>query len=197
MRSMKVVALGALALISFAGCLQGQPRLYRVALDETPVRTVNTPTCFRNSELPANRNNIVEQNYRSEDEWVIWNGVDQTEYLDLGSQAWKLGDAPEILVTDLIQGMDKAFSAARNVQSPISDQYIELRQTTVAVRFNDYSAAPTGTVSLTSQYACTKARGECPQGTAVANDAASCTASLNFVARRIDVQQSTAYKNDP
>lgn len=197
MRSMKLVVLGALSLLSLAGCLQGQPRLYRVALDETPVRTVNTPTCFRNSELPAGRNNTSEQNYRSEDEWVIWSGVDQTEYLDLGTQAWTLGDAPVIRVSDLIEGTDKTFNASRNVQTPVSDQYIELRQTTVSAKFDDYSAVPVGTIALNSQFACTKARGECPTGQNLANDAASCSANLKFVARRIDVQQLTAYNNNP
>ncbi len=197
MRSMKLAALGALSLISLAGCLQGQPRLYRVALDETPVLTVNTPTCFRNSELPQGRNNTTEQNYRSEDEWVIWNGVDQTEYLDLGTQAWTLGNAPTIRVTDLIEGTNKVFNASRNVQTPVSDQYLELRQTTVSATFDDYSAVPVGTVSLNAQFACTKVRGDCPTGLNLAQDAASCTANLKFVARRIDVQQLTAYNNNP
>ena len=117
MRSMKLVAVGAISLISFAGCLQGQPRIYRVAVDETPVRTISVPSCFRNNNLPTGRGNFSEQFYRSEDEWVIWNGVDQTEYLDLGKQQWKLGDAPTIDVTDLIEGTDKTFSALRNVSA--------------------------------------------------------------------------------
>ena len=194
---MKLVALGALSLLSLVGCVQGQPRLYRVALDETPVRTVNTPTCFRNSELPSNRNNTTEQNYRSEDEWVIWSGTEQTEYLDLGNQSWTLGDAPTIIVSDLIEGTDKTFNASRNVQTPKTDQFLELRQTTVSVKFNDFSAVPIGTVSLNSQFASQKVRGDCPTGMNLATDAASCTANLNFVARRIDVQQLTAYNNNP
>jgi hypothetical protein len=197
MRSMKLVALGALSLLSFAGCLQGQPRLYRVAVDATPVRTIAVPSCFRNNNLPAGRGNITEQNYRSEDEWVIWNGTDQTEYLDLGTQTFNLGDAPTIRVSDLIEGTDKTFSALRNEQKPIADQYTEARQTQVSVKFNDYSAVPTGTIALNAQYACIKGRADCPVGDASPQDAASCSSSLNFVARRIDVQQMTAYNNNP
>ena len=197
MRSMKLVALGALSLLSLAGCLQGQPRLYRVAVDATPVRTIAVPSCFRNNNLPAGRGNITEQNYRSEDEWVIWNGTDQTEYLDLGRQTFNLGDSPTISVTDLIEGTDKTFSALRNVQKPIADQYTEARQTQVSVKFNDYSAVPTGTISLNSQYACIKGRADCPVGDQSPLDAASCTSSLNFTARRIDVQQLTVYNNNP
>ena len=88
MRSMKFVALGALSLLTLVGCNQGQPRLYRVAIDATPIRTISSPSCFRNNNLPAGRGNRTEQNYRQEDEWVIWSGVDQTEYLDLGTQSF-------------------------------------------------------------------------------------------------------------
>ncbi len=197
MRSMKLVALGALSLLALVGCNQGQPRIYRVAVDATPVRTIAVPSCFRNNNLPAGRGNITEQNYRSEDEWVIWNGIDQTEYLDLGTQVFKLGDAPTININDVIEGTDKTFSALRNVQKPIQDFYTEARQTQISVKFNDYSFAPVGTIALNSQYACIKGRNDCPVGDASPEDAASCSSQLNFVARRIDVTQTTVYTNNP
>lgn len=202
MRSMKLAALGALALLSLVGCSQGQPRLYRVAIDETPVRTIAVPSCFRNNNLPSGRGNFAESNFRSEEDWVIWNGIDQVEYLDLGSQVRKIGDAPEIRINDLIEGTDKTFKASRNEQTPISDQWTEVRQTQVTVKFNDYSAVPSGVITLTAQYACLKNRNDCP-GTGntpsdlAPPDGASCNADLAFVARRIDVQQLTAYNNNP
>lgn len=197
MRSMKLVALTALAGLGLLGCNGGQPRIYRVAIDETPIRTIAVPSCFRNNNLPAGRGNITEQNYRVENEWVIWTGVEQTEYLDLGTQVYKLGDAPDIRVNDLIEGTDKTFSALRNEQKPIGDQYTEARQTQISVKFDDYSFAPKGTISLNSQYACIKGRADCPVGDASPPDAASCSSALNFVARRIDAQQITAYNNNP
>ena len=197
MRSIKLVALGALSLLSLVGCLQGQPRIYRVAVDKTPVRTIAVPSCFRNNNLPAGRGNITEQNYRSEEEWVIWNGADQTEYLDIGTQTYNLGDAPTIRISDVIEGSEKTFSALRNEQKPIADQYTEARQTQISVKFNDYSAVPVGTIALNAQYACIKGRSDCPVGDASPQDAASCSSSLNFVARKIDVQQLTAYTNNP
>ena len=197
MRSMKLVALGAISLLSLLGCNQGQPRIYRVAVDVTPVRTIAVPSCFRNNNLPAGRGNITEQNYRAEDEWVIWNGTDTTEYLDLGTQTFNLGDAPTIRVSDLIEGTDKTFSALRNEQKPIADQYTEARQTQISVKFNDYSFSPTGTIALNAQYACIKGRADCPVGDASPQDAASCSSSLNFVARKIDAAQSTIYNNNP
>jgi hypothetical protein len=197
MRSMKLVALGALSLLSLVGCNQGQPRIYRVAIDETPMRTITTPVCFRNSAIPNGASSTTEQNYRTEEEWVIWNGVEQTEYLDIGKQTYTLGDAPTIDVSDIIEGSEKSFSALRNVQKANGDQYTEGRRTQIAVKFNDYSFAPTGTVSLSAEYACAKGRANCPQGVDAPDDAASCTAQLAFVARRIDVQQLTAYTNNP
>lgn len=204
MRSMKLVALTALSLFALVGCNNGQPRIYRVAVDMTPVRTIAVPSCFRNNNLPAGRGNTTEQNYRQEDEWVIWQGVlndrnEQVEYLDLGKQTFKLGDAPTIDVTDLIEGggPERSFAALRNEQRPVDVAYTEARQTQIAVKFNDYSFAPTGSMALTSQYACIRGQAECPQGNNSPQDAASCSATLNFVARRIDAQQITAYNNNP
>lgn len=197
MRSMKLVVLSSLSLLALMGCNQGQPRIYRVAVDATPVRTIAVPSCFRNNNLPAGRGNITEQNYRSEDEWVIWNGVDQKEYLDLGAQVFNLGDAPTIRVSDLIEGTDKTFSALRNEQKPMGDAYTEARQTQISVKFEDYSFQPVGTISLNSQYACIKGRNDCPIGDQSPSDAASCSSVLNFVARRIEAQQMTVYNNNP
>ncbi len=200
MRSMKLVALGALALSAFAGCGQGQPRIYRGAVDATPMRTIAVPSCFRGNKLPDGRGNINEQNYRSEDEWVIWNGVvneknQQVEYLDLGTQSFELGNAPIIKVSDLIQGVEKTFAALRTEQRPVSN-YTEARQTQVSVKFDDYSASPVGKLDLNSIYACSGPG--CPTD-AISSppDAASCAVSLDFVARRIEAQQMTVYNNNP
>jgi hypothetical protein len=197
MRSMKFVALCGLSLLALMGCNNGQPRIYRVAVDLTPVKTIAVSSCYRNNNLPTSRVSTSEQNYRSEDEWVIWNGVDQTEYLDLGTQSFDLGDAPTIRVTDVIEGTDKTFAALRTEQKPVSDLYTEARQTQISVKFNDYSFAPTGTIALNAQYACLKGRADCPIGDASPQDAASCSSQINFVARRIDAQQLTAYSNNP
>ncbi|HEY0882258.1 MAG TPA: hypothetical protein VGD87_12035 [Archangium sp.] len=197
MRSMKAAVLGALSLLALSACNTGQPRIYRVAIDATPVRTIAVPSCFRNNNLPAGRGNISETSYRSEDEWVIWNGIDQTEYLDMGTQTFNLGDAPTIRINDLIEGTEKNFAAQRSEQKPIQDFYTEARQTQIAVKFNDYSFAPTGTIALTSQYACINGRNPCPTGDASPTDAASCSSTINFVARRIDAQHITAYNNNP
>lgn len=201
MRSMKLVALSAVSLLALVGCNNGTPRIYRVAVDKTPIRTIAVPSCFRNNNLPAGRGNITEQNYRDEDEWIIWQGNlnernEQIEYLDLGTQTFDLGDAPTIRVSDLIEGTDKTFSALRNEQKPIGSDYTEARQTQISVKFNDYSFVPTGTIALSAQYACIRGMIECPTGNASPADAASCSSNLNFVARRIEAQHITNYTNN-
>lgn len=197
MRSTKVVLLGALSLLGLAGCNMGQPRLYRVAIDESPLKTIKTPTCYRNSNLPGGPSDV--DTYRAEKEWVIWNGVSGKEYLDLGTLSYKLGDSPTITVLGLIEGdgAERSFAAVRTEARPAGDLYTEQRQMQIAVKFDDYSASPVGTVSLQSTYACSNNRASCPTGDQAPPDAASCNAVLNFVARRIDVTNGTSYNNNP
>lgn len=196
MPSMKLVVLTALSLIALVGCNNGQPRIYRVAVDETLIRTIANPSCFVNNNLPAGQGNRTEQNYRTEKEWVIWAGIDQTEYLDMGTTQYKLGASPTINITDLIEGTDKTFSALRSIQSPDGDRFTYARQTQVTVKFEDYSYSPKGTIALNSQFACINQRENCPSP-AVEPDAASCSSTVNFVARRIDAQHITVYGNNP
>ena len=186
--------VGALALVTLTGCNTGQPRIWRIAIDVTPVRTIADPSCFRGNILPAGRGQLSEVNYREESEWVLWDGVDK-QYLDIGSRTFKLGDAPEIKVADLIEGGDKVFSAQRNVVTPFPGvEATESRQTQIVVTWNDYGSSPAGTIQLTAQYACVAGRQQCPTPNPTL-DSVSCRSQLNFVGRRIDVSQITAYPN--
>lgn len=197
MRSTKLVLLGALSLLGLVGCNGGQPRIYRVAIDKTPIRTIADPSCFRGNILPSGRGQLSEVNFREEDEWVIWDGVEGKQYLDLGTQSYKLGDSPEIRVADLIEGSDKVFSAQRNEVKPFPGvEATESRQTQIVVTWNDYSFAPTGTIQLTAQYACVAGREQCPNPNPTP-DSVSCRSQLNFTARRIEASHITAYNNNP
>ncbi|GMU59732.1 MAG: hypothetical protein AMXMBFR34_14950 [Myxococcaceae bacterium] len=197
MRSLKLLVLGATSLLSLVGCNAGQPKLYRIAIDETPIRTIANPSCFRGNILPSGRGQLSEVNYRKEDEWVIWDSLDK-QYLDMGQQSWKLGDAPTIVVSDLIEGGEnKIFSAQRNEVKPFPGILAtESRQTQVVVTWNDYSAAPSGTIALNAQYACVAGQEQCPNPNPTP-DSVSCQSNLNFFGRRIDVSQTTEYNNNP
>jgi len=203
---------GALALLTLTGCNTGQPRLWRVALDLTPLRTIANPSCFKGNILPSSRGQLSETNFRAESEFVVWDGADQKQYLDIGSWDFQLGESPHICVSDLIEAPDqtsKVFTAQRNLVLPfgysVDCQGIggfqaldatESRQTQIVVTWSDYGVAPTGTVNLTAQYACVGGRDPCPNPNPTA-DSVSCNSQLNFVGRRIDFDQITVYGNNP
>ena len=204
MRSVKLAIVSAMSLFALAGCNAGQPRIYRVAIDNSAVVGLNNPSCFVNNILPSTGGALVqEQNYREQQEWVIWDGDAQKEYLDIGEKKFRLGDSPTIRVDELIEGTNKSFSALRNTQNQHGGDFNEVRGEQIAIKFNDYSFSPTGTIGLSAQYACVRGRTECPKAEDVQSpvtgdsDAASCSVSLGFVARKIDADQLTAYGNDP
>jgi hypothetical protein len=126
---------------------------------------------------------------------VIWDSVDK-QHLDMGHQTWKLGDAPTTEVSDLIEGgAERTFSAQRLVVTPFPGlEATESRQTQVVVSWDDYSAAPSGTIGLSAAYACVAGRDQCPNPNPTP-DSVSCSAVLTFFGRRIDVTQTMNYDN--
>jgi hypothetical protein len=191
MRSSVFFAVVALAALS--GCNGGQPRIYNVAVDITPLRTIADPSCYKNSQLPSG-DQITEVNYRSHHQWVIWDSGDGKQYLDVGQVQFKLGDSPTISVADMIETSQAGtFQGSRNETNTApgngGSMVNETRQTSVTVTFNDEGAAPTGNVQLRAQYACV---GNCFQPNPTP-DSVSCATQLSFEARRIDTSRIEAY----
>jgi hypothetical protein len=197
MHYFKFSLFGALAT-GLLGCSNGQPRIYRVSIDASPLTAINNPSCYVNNTIPMARDTETKNNLRTESEFVIWSGADQVEYLDVGKQVFQIGNAPVITINELIEGSstDKTFTAGITKQTAYGDTYVEARISTATFKFNDYSAVPQGTITLDSKYACQGVRGSCPQP-AIAADSASCSSTLQFVARRIDTQQISSYGNNP
>ena len=141
---------------------------------------------------------ISETNLRVEEQWVIWDGVEGKQYLDMGHQQYKLGDSPTINFAELIEGSAGQFTGQRvendQVTIPNVVSYNQVRQTILTVAFNDLGASPTGTMSLSASYAC-QPSGSCPNDNTVA-DPRSCVVPLNFVARRIDTSRIAAYSEE-
>lgn len=188
MHSMKLFVIAAVVLSSFVGCgPAGQPRIFRVAIDTTPVKTLNKPECFKGN-MP-NLNQITqEQNFRKEATWVVWEAAEKKQYLDMGSATrFTLADAPTINVDNLIEGADNVFSATRQQQD--RGAIIELSTTNIVTTFADLGATPTGTVQLNAQYQCQSATSPCP----AEPSKRGCSAQLSFWARRIEVSQNTNY----
>jgi hypothetical protein len=191
MRSSVFFAVVALAALS--GCNNGQPRIYRVAVDTTPLRTIADPSCYKNSQLPSG-DQITEVNYRQEHQWVIWDSGDGKQYIDIGQVSFKLGDSPKIDVTDMIEtSQSGTFQGSRNETNTApgnaGSMVNETRQTSITVTFNDEGAAPAGNVQLRAQYACV---GNCFQPNPTP-DSVSCATQLSFEAHRIDTSRIEAY----
>jgi hypothetical protein len=209
MRSISLVVVSALSLFAFAGCNSGQPRIYRVALDNTNERIVGNSACYIGNQVPQVAPNSYT-NFYSEGEWTIWGGVKTTEYLDVADAKWKLADSHEIDTYGLILGENKAFTGSRQWLEPqyefnqanmrTENSYTYAYTTTVTVTFNDYSFSPIGTIALDSKYQCARGFTDCPgQGVniAVPAPATSCAAQLSFVARAIEADNVTPYNNNP
>ena len=189
MRSTLLFAVVAVATL--VGCNNGQPRIYRVALDRTPEKTIADPSCYKNGQLPSG-SQVSEVNYREEHQWVIWDSGDGKQYLDLGSASFQLGNAPKIVVSEMIEtSQNGTFQGSRNETNPFPaiQNTTETRQTSITVAFNDEGAAPTGSVQLKAQYACV---GNCPNPNPMP-DSVSCATQLSFWARRIDTSRIEGY----
>lgn len=208
MRSISLVVVGALSLFALSGCNSGQPRMYRVAIDNTNERNVGTPTCYIGNQVPSTPPNAYS-NYYTEGQWTIWGGTKTSEYLDLAHANWKLADSHQIDTYGIIEGENKKFSGNRtwfefqqgiNMQGNQDVMYTYAYSTTVTVTFNDYSFSPEGTIDLAATYQCQRGFTDCPgQGVNAATPppATSCAAQLSFVGRLIDADNITAYNNDP
>ncbi len=176
MRINKVV-LAAAALAVLAGCGASQPRIYMISMDGSPLASL-PPSCYLNNTVSTLRE--IGTNLREELQWVLWDGVENKQYLDIGPFSVRLGQADQISVGSMIEGSDKVFSG-QLVEQKLPDpnsQYTYTKTLSVIVSFNDLGASPVGSVDLSSQYTCTACTNN--------DNKVNCAAKLNFVGRRVD-----------
>ncbi len=197
MRSMKFLAVAA-ATVALFGCNTGQPRINGVAVDVSPLFALPA-TCFSNNEIVGGSQRATVTNWRSETDWVIWDGVNAAgetkQYLDLGEgQTFQLGDADPVTVIGVIEGADNVFMGNQQVTrlpDANNNNYSNVRTKTITVTFEEQGTSPKGTIDLVSNYTCTN----CAPGELEQPGNKTCSARLNFVGRRIDVDQQTSYDN--
>lgn len=181
MRAVKFAMFAALA-VAFVGC-NNQPLTYRIAIDASPLNSL-PPSCYRNNYL--NQDRTTTNNLREERQWVVWNGVENKQYLDIGSMAVTLGHADPIDVGDLIEGSDKVFSGQVVTQHlPEANGYTNTKTTTLTVTFDDMGATAKGSIDATSLYTCTNCQNN--------DNKVSCQAKFNFTGRRVDTAATTYY----
>ena len=118
---------------------------------------------------------------------MVWDGVDNKQYLDIGNFSVKLGHSDSINVGSMIEGADKVFSG-QLTEMKLPDpgvNYTYTKTLSVIVNFDDMGAAPKGTIDLSSQYTCTSCTNN--------DDKVNCAAKLSFVGRRVDTSNIAAY----
>lgn len=193
------------AAIALCACNPGQPRVYRIALDTTPAGNIVDGNCFKNGMLATP--NESTSNLFTEEQWVIWDGVlsDGTpvQYLDFGTQAYKLGHSPAISFNELIRsysGVNPGVFVGQRLISNVTPSgggsYVQTATTIITATFSDLGVSPSGTLQLDSRYACTAlGGGTCPNETFV-TDPKSCATSLPFSARKIEVSRIAGYTEE-
>jgi len=182
---MLAVAALAVALIS---CNGGQPRLYKVAIDPSPLNNLAT-TCWNTGNVPVDTTTLT--NGFLDYEWTIWDGAADKQYLALTQTTFALGNANPVRVCTgnadslpcLIEGGAKSFSSSR-VFTRNSVNPVETDTRTLTITFDDTPGETAkGTLNVKSLYACS---GSCNK--------TSCEVTLPFVARRVDAQANTNYQ---
>lgn len=183
MRSIKwavaVVAMGGLL-----GCGGPQPSIYRVAVERLTVQNVPS-TCYRSGQAPTAPFPDVSTNLVDEQQWVIWEGVEDTSYLETGGVDYGLGQAQDVSIGgDAIQGGKEddnwVFTSTRTLTESATEVY------TTSATYTIESLGETLEGSLALNSACAGA--DC-------GGTPSCNVTLRFVGRKIKVDQLTAYGN--
>ncbi|MFZ5469152.1 MAG: hypothetical protein ACOZIN_06890 [Myxococcota bacterium] len=194
MKTCSVVVFCVVGLMT-ASC--GSPnRTYKIAIDTTPALSSNLPaSCFLNSQRPTT--NLVQAvNVRDGAEWVIWDGPEGKQFLDITGSipaGAQLGNSPALMVGSMIESSDSrtfAQTITETDTAPAPGQAIATVSTKLTINFDDLGSTARGTISIISEYAC--AGTNCPNP---APYVSVCQAVLPFVGRRIDVQNEATHKS--
>jgi hypothetical protein len=195
MHPIKTLVPAFAALAVFAACNNGQPRLYKVAVDMSPLSPVTDSTCYFDNTAPNVA--VTTTDLRTEQQWVVWDANDSDgkplEYLDPGEQKARMGNSPSIDFHDTIETTTQGtFTGTVRSTQAFGMEYTETRQGTLTVAFSDQGASPTGTLTFRSEYDCTSGMQACPADNP-SSDYHSCSVTLNFTARRIDASRIDGY----
>ncbi len=177
---MNRLALAALAASTLLLGCDPQPNVYKVAIDTSPLNSLPAE-CYASGSTPPTT--VTTTNVVDEQTWTWWPGVDKTSYLQVGSlSGYNLASAADIAIGDTIQGEDKTFTATRIVASTTGTA--DTNTQTVKITLKDAPGATIqGTMFLRSEHTCSPS--QCSRRT--------CEVTMNFVGRRLSVQQSATY----
>jgi hypothetical protein len=172
-------AVAVMAASSLLGCEDSQPTIYRVAIE--PVAQHVPPTCYRTNQAPTNPDTVT--NIVDQQQWVVWEGVDGTVYLEPGVINYTLGQAQRVIINgDAIQGTKADGKYTFNTERTQTDSATELYTTSATYTIDKLGETLEGTLALHSH--CT------------GSDCAgipTCDVSVKFVGRKIDTDQISLY----
>jgi hypothetical protein len=187
MRSMMTWAVGIVALGGLLGCGGGQPEVYRVALETAPLNNLAT-TCYRSGQAP-NPNEDQTRNLVGQQQWVLWDGVEKTKYLEVPDINVDLGQAERVSIDD--GGGNDVIQAVKNDDGKyvFTAERVQVATdftltATAVYSFEDLGGTAKGSLTLRSTCA----------GTGCTNRP-SCETTLGFVGRRIKVDPEVQYGN--
>lgn len=180
----RVLALSAVAASLLSGCGGVQALIFRIAMDKAKLSVAAQPTCYATNQLPMSNGTATSQNLKDEGQWVLWD-AEGKQYLDVGNQTFSLGDAPDVVITQLIEGAgDKVFQATKTTQST-QGAISTTTQANYKVTFETLGATVKGKINISSAFRCS--------GPNCNPSQLDCAAETDFVGRRIDAQQLQAY----
>lgn len=172
-------AVAVVAAGSLLGCEGSQPAIYRVAVE--PVSQHVPTTCYRANQAPAapdTTTNIVDQQ-----EWVVWEGLDDTVYLEPGAINYILGQAQRVVINgDAIQGTKADGKYTFTTERTQTDSATEVYTTSATYTIDKLGDTLEGTLALHSH--CTGA--DC-------NNIPTCDVSVKFAGRKIKTDQISVY----
>jgi hypothetical protein len=162
-----------LCAVVVAGGLLGcnpQPQYYRVVVDDAPLNNLPS-SCYEGGTAPAPRGDSLGD----VQQWVLWEGVEDRKYLQVGRINYTLGDATTVdIASDAIPSVDEADKLTFIAERTASNPSLTLRATYTF----DKTPGDTLEGSLALSSTCT--------GTGCDPN---CEASLRFVGRRVDADQ--------
>ncbi|HZH13507.1 MAG TPA: hypothetical protein VE057_03995 [Archangium sp.] len=169
-------AVAAVMVGGLMGCGQ-QPQYYRVSIDRAPL--ANLPaSCYSSGTVPTDDRTV---NVVDVGQWIIWDGVEDRQYLQVGDIDYRLGDARvQLTVGDAIVSTEAdkpTFTVERTQTGPN-------RTTRATYTFDKLGETAEGSIALS--YACSGGTGCAP----------NCDASLRFVGRRVNAEPMIVVADD-
>jgi hypothetical protein len=176
----------ALGLASgLLGCGEAQ-RYYRVAIDETPLRSLPT-TCYRTAPTPTDPSDRTD-NMVDVEQWIVWDGVEGQRYLQVGHVGYAVGEAYGVAINgDAILSVAEADKPTFIAERILSSGGSTPRVITTRATYTFDSLGDTVQGSLVLSSVCTGSTCDRP----------NCEASLRFSGRILDADPMLVVGDSP